>query len=227
MARNFNGSTQYIEVGAAVVSDAACTLSCCVFVVSATTDNRALQIYHATGTSVLYLDVLNASIDWGERIGYIKTSGTVTCERRRNTDAATGYHWIAGAIAAYASDPAMYVDGSTVTGVSAAGSGGTAAFNRTGCGSILYAGTRYYGAGRVAESAVWASALSTQDGVALSLGFSPLLVSPVALKAYWPLGGAFADDNRDVVGPYSMTAYGSPTSAEHPRTIYPCECQCC
>lgn len=81
---------------------------------------------------------------------------------------------------------------------------------------------------RCAELALWSSDLDAErDRTALVDGFSPLLVRPVGLQSYWPLGGAYGDQDRDRVGDLHLTPIGSPTWDEHPRTIYPCECLCC
>jgi len=74
--------------------------------------------------------------------------------------------------------------------------------------------------GRVAEVAVWNVALTDADAAALGAGFSPRLVRPDALVAYWPLIGRSSPEPSPVGG-YDMTLVGSVPQASHPRIIYP------
>ena len=67
----------------------------------------------------------------------------------------------------------------------------------------------------------WDAALTDDEVAALAAGHSPLLIRPASLVAYWPLGGLSGDHDRDIVGGYDLTAYNSPTWADHPPVIYP------
>jgi hypothetical protein len=62
-------------------------------------------------------------------------------------------------------------------------------------------------------------ALTDDEAVILSLGYSPVFVRPANLVAYWPLVGRSSPE-PDIVGGYDMTLVGSPTVADHPRIIY-------
>ena len=55
----------------------------------------------------------------------------------------------------------------------------------------------------------------------LAAGFSPLMVRPESLIGYWPLGGAYSNDNMDIIGGNTLTTNGGPTVETHPRIIYP------
>lgn len=70
--------------------------------------------------------------------------------------------------------------------------------------------------GHIAEAAIWNLALIEAEVAALAKGFSPLLIRPDRLVAYWPLIRGI----NDRVGGYNMTASGT-TVSEHPRVIYP------
>jgi hypothetical protein len=92
-----------------------------------------------------------------------------------------------------------------------------------------------YWNGALAEVAWWNVELTTQEKLAFSAGFSPLLIRQASLAAYWPLGGGSGnvDTDRSANGrnltPSSQL--GSPVLptwvADHPKTIYPCDAQCC
>jgi len=80
----------------------------------------------------------------------------------------------------------------------------------------------YYMSGSVADAAVWNVALTDADVAMLALGLCPLLIRPDALVAYWPLGGIYGRHDNDLLGGYDMTAYNTPTWADHPtKLIYP------
>jgi len=69
-----------------------------------------------------------------------------------------------------------------------------------------------------AECGIWNVALTDAEVVVLAAGYSPLLVRPQNLVAYWPL---IRDTDDDIVGGFSMTPVNSPTVAAHPRVFYP------
>ncbi len=77
--------------------------------------------------------------------------------------------------------------------------------------------------GRIAEPAVWNVALSAGEIQALANGVSPLMIRPGALVFYAPLfgrGGASGDEDEWVQG-MTLTQASSPALADHPRIIYP------
>jgi hypothetical protein len=81
---------------------------------------------------------------------------------------------------------------------------------------------------RLAEAGIWNISKTVDDDVATGQGYCNLLVRPCGLLSYWPLGGAYGNQDKDRVGHAHMTPVGSPTwTNNHPKTIYPCECMCC
>jgi len=78
--------------------------------------------------------------------------------------------------------------------------------------------------GRVAEVGLWNAALTDAEVASLAAGLCPLLVRPDALVGYWPLGGVYDADSgdHDVAGAAPLTAYNTPSTADHPGGIlYP------
>lgn len=71
--------------------------------------------------------------------------------------------------------------------------------------------------GKVAEVAVWTTALSDDEAAALGRGYCPLLIQPQSLFLYYPLVRDLIELKRAA----SLTAVGSPTVADHPRIVYP------
>lgn len=74
--------------------------------------------------------------------------------------------------------------------------------------------------GDIAEVGIWDVALTQGEIEALSKGFSPLLIRPGSLVAYWPIIGR-ASPEIDPVGGYAMTVNGTASASAHPRVIYP------
>jgi hypothetical protein len=97
-----------------------------------------------------------------------------------------------------------------------------ASINRTSIGrngSSSAGAAQDYVGGRIAEAAMWSVALTDADAACLALGFSPLLIRPESLIAYWPLIGRHSTE-IDVVGGFGMTVTGA-TVADHTRIYMP------
>jgi hypothetical protein len=74
--------------------------------------------------------------------------------------------------------------------------------------------------GKIAECAIWNVALGAAEIAALAKGFSPLLIRPTSLVAYWPLIGRTSPEICPKGG-FDMTVVNGPTGAEHPRVVVP------
>ena len=93
--------------------------------------------------------------------------------------------------------------------------------NRCDIGTVYTGGASYlHMSGSIAEAAMWGVALTDAEVAILALGYSPLLVRPQSLVAYWPLIGRTSPE-IDLVGGYDLTLVNAPTTAAHPRIIYP------
>lgn len=74
--------------------------------------------------------------------------------------------------------------------------------------------------GYIAEVAIWNASLSDPEVAILALGYSPLLIRPQNLVAYWPLIGRTSPE-IDIVGGFDLTLFSSPTTIAHPPMFYP------
>lgn len=74
--------------------------------------------------------------------------------------------------------------------------------------------------GSLAEAAIWDVALTDDDVLILSKGYSPLLVKPESLLLYVPL---IRSNDEDLIGGLSLTSFGigSADITAHPRVFYP------
>jgi hypothetical protein len=114
-------------------------------------------------------------------------------------------------------DHDIFTDGSKVDGAF----GETVpTLNAVAFGSLQDSSPSNYSDGQVAEAFIYDVALTDEEIAALAAGYSPLLVRPQSLQAYWPL---IRDEDQDRVGGYDLTAFNTPTIAEHPPVIYPAQ----
>jgi len=74
--------------------------------------------------------------------------------------------------------------------------------------------------GSVAEAGIWNVALDAAEVAALAKGFSPLLIRPASLIAYWPLIGRSSPEIC-LKGGFDLTLVNGPTAADHARMIMP------
>lgn len=77
-----------------------------------------------------------------------------------------------------------------------------------------------YATGYIAEVGVWSGTLTAADIAQLNHGFSPRLVRPDILVAFWPLMGRNSPE-IDQWGKFDMTLTNAPPQAGHPRIILP------
>jgi hypothetical protein len=116
---------------------------------------------------------------------------------------------------------ALYVNGTKVSDSTSVDldSGGTLA-------EQFWLGDAYWGTthnmdGDEAEVAIWSAALTDDEVNALQKGFSPLLIRPQSLVAYWPLSGNDSPERDRGKNGYNLTLTNGPTKADHPRIYYP------
>lgn len=153
--------------------------------------------------------------------------GSTTAESSIQWSANTLHH--ACVVEAAANSHAVFLDG---------GNKGTSATVRTPAGidNVAVGAAKWLGrnpdlpmSGLIAEAAIWDIALSDAEVAQLALGYSPLMIRPDALVAYWPLGGIYgvnsgnaANGDIDIVGGFHMDPQNTPSVADHPTTlIYP------
>lgn len=218
MARFFDdASSEYLENDTAVVGDVPLTLAAWIYSddVASGDDQSIIFVgdkdvsgahfmlrYDATDPGDFILARHRASGPQGNA-----TAGTVTVN--------TWHH----AAAVFASDTSRtaYFNGSPgseeTTNVTGAITPDRISIGRAGDSSP---GNHF--SGRIAETAVWDAALTAPEIASLSKGFSPLFIRPQNLVFYAPL---IRDEDLDRVGGLSLTAFNTPTVAEHTRVFYP------
>lgn len=77
------------------------------------------------------------------------------------------------------------------------------------------------GTGYIAEVGIWNVALTDAEVAVLALGVSPLLVSPGALVAYWPLIGRYSPEINLKSNTAVLSMTGTVSQAAHCRVFLP------
>lgn len=212
MARDFDGSTQYAEVAAAVTASYPITLACWFNVDNKTAKHTLLSI-NKSGDSTHKISITaDGPRNSGTVVASAQAGGSEAVAVSTTQFSASTWHHAVGVFTSNASRT-VYLD----AGGSATAAGTRSPTLDTTSIARAMSGTNACD-GRIAEAAVWSIELSAADIASLARGVSPLRVRPDALVAYWPLVGR-ASPEIDVVGNNVMTLTNSPTAAAHPRVI--------
>lgn len=213
MARDFDGATQYGEYTVDVPKNGFPVTLACRFNPDTTAGFLALL----TLTDVGGGEFLQLGTD-GAQIRSIASTGFTEHQTYAANTFGTGTWHSAIAVFTSSTSRTVYLDADFAnagTGTTSSTPGTMAEVN---LGAFL-GGFNFFD-GRIAEAAVWGEVLETAEIVAYHAGWSPLLIRPRALLAYWPLHGSFSPE-VDRRGGRSLTLTGAPAAAEHPMCIYP------
>jgi len=212
MAREFdNSGNQYLKIDQAVVASYPLTMACWF---------NMPTMAHTHGLMWV------GDKDYADRYqGMYLNAGTVRAYSKYGsggiasaTSAAAVDEWHhACAVFTNATLRASFLDGGSkdtdTTNVSV-----PAGFDRTALGVFGDSSPSAFAEGMFAEAAVWNVALTDAEVESLGAGYCPLFIRPQYLVAYWPL---IRDRDINIVGGYDLTAYGSPTVADHCRILRP------
>jgi len=217
MARGFDdGSSQYLYSANAVISAYPFTMAAWCY----SDDNANLQTVLSVGdtaTTNNYWRIVmagNYANDpfhlWAVNGGAPVIASTSPSGYSINT-----WHHIIG-VGASSTDRRIYIDGGSegqeTTNITPTG------IDEVAIGSTAKAAHGNYMSGNIAEAAIWNVALNASERVALSKGYSPLLIRPDGLVFYVPF---IRSNDKDIIGGLSLTANGTPTVTVHPRVFYP------
>ena len=215
MARKFNGSDEYLQIGNVPVSAAPITVSCLFNSDDITHNGCMVHLTDRNETDEYFMLTIRGA-DPGDFVQWTaRTTGTNVSATSTLAFTNVGWHHACGI--EYAADSrAVFYDGGNkgteTTNVVPAG------LDRTALGSMQDSSPGLYYNGELAEVAIWNVALTDAEVYILSLGTSPLLVRPESLVAYWPLMGRTSPE-IDLIGRFELTVTGA-TIIEHPPVLY-------
>ncbi len=218
MARLFDdASSEYLENDSGIISDVPLTIAAWIY---------SDDIASADDQTIIFVgdkDATNAH--WILRYDATEVGDFITARHRTSagtTEAIAGavtvntWHHTAAVFASDTSRTAFF-DGSAGSEDTASQTGSITP-DRISIGRAGDSSPDNYFSGRLAEAAVWDVALTATEIASLSKGYSPLFIRPQNLVFYAPL---IRDEDLDRVGGLALTAFNTPTVAEHTRVFYP------
>jgi len=212
MARLFDdASTEYLQRSGAVVTAEPCTMAGWINTDNAGTWQNVFGVFDESASNV-YLTVY---IGGDDLFVASNDGGGEENAKIQNLLFDNTWHHVCGVWTSDASRAAFLDGGNKATN---SDSSSPANLDVTVIGRTADSTPSLYFSGMIAEVGFWNVALTDAEVAILAEGYSPLLVRPESLVAYWPL---IRDTDDDIVGGYSMTAFNTPTIAAHPRVIYP------
>ena len=211
MARDFNGTTMYLENANAILSAYPLTMVGWFNSDSATGNQDILSIADGGGTHYFALNAGGNAVGDPVRANVVGGGGTSVAQTTTGYTVGQWHH--AAGVFASATSRAAFIDG---------GSKGTSAANNTPAGltrtsighKAVSARTAFFD-GRIAEVALWNVALTDAEVAALARGVAPPFIRFDALVGYWPVWGLHDPEIDLTVNNRQMTLTASPAAASH------------
>jgi hypothetical protein len=217
-ARQLDGSGQHLQVTAAPITDEPLTLACWFYSNSLTADQCLLGIYNSGAANGSWMLYAAGTVANDPLRAYKKDNSSTSASSSYNNYQTGVWQHAAGTFASN-TDRTAYLDGVAATTNTTSVSDPTAVV--IGVGARVQSSVTLRLNGAVAHAAIWNVVLTAEEIAALARRrWSPLLVRPQSLVAYYPLSFAFDGD----LGPsrYHLTPTGSPTWTAGPQGIvYP------
>lgn len=231
MAISLNGSTQYLTYDSAVVSGYPFTLACWFYTFNTTGAYCAVTLSRRNPIAARGYQYDGLSIRGDVAGDPVEAASYTTSATSITARTSTGYsanRWTHGCaiFESNSSRSALINGGSKVTTTT---SGAPDPPDTTSIGVVRYS-TGYgndniketYYNGYIAEVGIWNVVLTDSEIASLARGYSPMIIRPNSLVAYYPLGGIYPQNANSIFkNPYNLTAIGSPTYVDHPNTVYP------
>lgn len=216
MARDFDGTTDYLELTSAVETAAPCTLVAWANVDNLTDGHCLVGLCAKASSNGFFLYAEGRTSD--RVFAYSDQSSTFDSASSASSYT-TGTWFHAGAVFASSTSRTAYLNG--VAGTTNTTSNTPSGISHTMIGAAWYTNSLLDDTdGRIAEVGIWNAALTTAEMAMLAKGLSPLFVRPASLVLYAPMLGR-ADPEPDLVGANVLTVNGTPSQSAHPRIIYP------
>jgi len=212
MARDLDGSDDFLaNTGGAPATAAPLTIACWFKADTLPGTSCLLSLYGQVSSNSVSMVVE----DTPKKLK-IRVNGGANVVAIHGTTVATGTWYHACGVLTSTTSRDIYLDGASP--VNNTTSQTPTGINRVYLGVIN--GSAFDHDGQLAEAGVWNVALSAAEVASLAKGFSPRLIRPESLMAYWPLLGRVSPE-PDLKGGYPLTITGTVPYADHPRIIYP------
>jgi len=217
VARYFTAaSEEYLEIASALGVGTPFSMACWFY----TADDTVSESLMWVGASALHRDYFNLHCSPTDSaiIAHTRDDPYSYWAATTSDYGKDQWHHACGVFASTASR-AVYLDGGS-KGTNTQDTYTDPTRDRTCIGRVGDSTPGAYFDGRIAWPAIWNVALTDDEAAQLALGVCPLLIRPQNLVAFWPLGGLHGQNDNDIVGGFHMTAYNTPTWAEHPGALW-------
>jgi hypothetical protein len=209
VARDFNGAGDYLTHAAAVVSGPPFTVASRFNIDSIAAFNTLLSVMAAASNQGFHMSILT---DGRGAFQARDSAGIFRNALTSNTYSINTWSSCVG-IATSTTSRQVFLNGDIANGGLNNDSCAPAALDITEYGRFEPTGTSYL-SGRGAELAIWDDTLNEGEIQAYNDGFSPRLIRPTNLVAYWQLLGNGSPE-PDHVGGFDFTLTGTPAKSEH------------
>lgn len=215
-SRDFDGTTQYLENAASVISTYPHTMFCWGQSDSDTLQQSVLNTGDTAGTA----DNFEIAFD-GSAVGdpvFVNARRSSSNIANTTTGYTTGVWTNVTGVQTSATSRAAFINGGSK------GTNSTSAvptsLDTTRIGARARSAPVQFFDGRIAQCAVWNVALTDAEVNEISRGLAPIFIETGALLNYWPVWGAVSPE-PDMRGSAAMTLVNAPANADGPPIFFP------
>ena len=219
MARSFaSASTHYaVHTANGIVTAAPISMACFFRVPEITTRHFILSTYYLGGSNDRFALQLWGHIG-GDPVAFqvFETSGGLQDTATTSTGYSANVWQHAAGVKVASGNTYAYLNGGS-KGTDSAHSATPANIDQA---RIAAFPGGFYANCEIAEAAIWNIVLTDAEVAILALGYSPLLIRPQNLVAYWPLIGRMSPE-IDIVGGFDMVLINAPGTIPQPPVFRP------
>lgn len=214
MARTFaSASTQGLTVANPIVTAYPITMACWFRPANVTKDNCLMGACDNGGSSDFICLFADGSTGGDPVVAIQRTGGTFAYATGGTFTAGGAIHHACGVFRS-STDREVYLNGASV-GTDATSLTLAANMDSFDIGYRKTAAGDSYCDADIWEAAVWSVGLDVAEIAALAKGFTPLMIRPSALLAYWPLPGAGSSERDRWKNGRNLTLVGTPTKGDN------------
>ena len=219
MARLFNGSTDWLNKGGAVLTAIPMTFSCWFTIEGSPSYSVPIGLGDNTSNGTPAIQIIYESSDDFIHAEYAMSSADDDSAAANTVVTHFTWHHAAAVFAGPASRSCYLDGGSKVTSTVNVTAAGT--LNETRLGNMALNLTGFSLLGQLAFTEIWSAALTDPEILALSQGISPKLIRPASLFSYVRMSGGNSPEPDFCLGRGGWSVVGSPTFSTNPRIFGP------
>lgn len=222
MARQFDGSNQYASASLDLSGTNYLSIAFWLWWDSFANDNDfAMEFTADVGSNNGFAINPNHALGEWQFATNLSGSTNVSLKRIARPSAAAWHHFVCEIDGRDNPDSyTIFLNGVSQSFTASSNFDGTGNFANSTLYLFSRAGSTFFGAGRMAELAIYPSyIINTAEAEAMADGVHPLLIRPDAKPYYWPLHGRYSPET-EWWHRADATLFNTPTAVEHPRVHY-------